>query len=89
MPQWEIILRGRVQGVGFRHLAKKYASRLGLRGYVRNLPDGSVRIIAEAEDDLIDIYCEFLRRGNVFSRVDSLNSKIVEKPKEYNDFEII
>ncbi|MCB5265532.1 MAG: acylphosphatase [Candidatus Cloacimonetes bacterium] len=89
MPQWEIILQGRVQGVGFRYLARKHALRLGLRGYVRNHPDGSVRIVADAEDGLMDVYCELLRRGNVFSRVDTLNTELIDKPKEYKDFEII
>jgi acylphosphatase len=89
MPQWEIILQGRVQGVGFRHLAKKHALRLGLRGYVQNHPDGSVRIVADAEDDLMNVYCELLRRGNVFSRVETLKAERIDKPKEYNDFEIL
>lgn len=88
MPQWEITLQGRVQGVGFRNFARKHALRLGLRGYVRNLPGGSVRIVADADDQTLDLYCELLRRGSVFARVDTLSTKLIDKPKEYYDFEI-
>lgn len=89
MPQWEIILRGRVQGVGFRHFARKQALRLGLKGNVRNLADGSVRIVADADDHTLGLFCRLLQRGNIFSRVDTLDTEIIDKPKEYNDFEIL
>ncbi|MCB5254859.1 MAG: acylphosphatase [Candidatus Cloacimonetes bacterium] len=89
MPQWEIILQGRVQGVGFRYFAKKQALRLGLRGCVRNLPDGSVCIVVDADDRDLELYCELLRRGTFFSRVDTLSTELIDKPKEYNDFEIL
>ncbi len=53
-----ITVRGRVQGVGFRHYTKLRARELGVRGYVQNLPDGSVEVWAEgaprAVEDLID-----------------------------------
>ncbi|MCB5261348.1 MAG: acylphosphatase [Candidatus Cloacimonetes bacterium] len=89
MPQWEILLQGRVQGVGFRYLAREHALRLGVKGNIRNLPDGSVRVIADANEDIMGLFCDFLLLGNVFSRVDNLSTETIDKPKEYNDFEIL
>jgi acylphosphatase len=46
----ELVFRGRVQGVGFRARAGAAAERLGVNGWVRNEPDGSVRCVAEGEE---------------------------------------
>ncbi len=43
------IVRGRVQGVGYRYFARKSAESLGLTGFARNLADGSVEVVAEGE----------------------------------------
>ncbi|MDI3503474.1 MAG: acylphosphatase [Candidatus Cloacimonadota bacterium] len=88
MPQWELKIEGRVQGVGFRYLAKELAYRLGIRGYVQNLPDGCVRIIADADENTISNYCKLLRLGNGFSRVDKIMTEPIDHPREYYDFEI-
>jgi len=45
----KLIARGKVQGVNYRSFVRQQALALGIRGYVRNLPDGSVEIVAEAE----------------------------------------
>ena len=49
-----ILYSGRVQGVGFRYTAKDFASDLGVSGWVKNLPDGRVEILAEGEKKLIE-----------------------------------
>ncbi len=54
----QVRVHGRVQGVGFRATAKDYADELGLKGYARNHPDGSVEILAEGPKPLLD---QFLR----------------------------
>lgn len=88
MPVYEIHVRGRVQGVGFRYYAKDSALRHGVRGYVRNLVDRSVYIVAEADESYIDSFCELLRLGNGFSRVEALTIEILDTPNRYHDFEI-
>ena len=48
------IVHGDVQGVGYRFFAQRQAARLGLRGYVRNLRDGTVEVVAEGPRPLLD-----------------------------------
>ena len=52
MQQWHIEFSGQVQGVGFRHTACQVANRLGLTGWVRNLPNGRVELVAEGSPGL-------------------------------------
>ena len=68
-------IRGRVQGVGYRYFAQQIALRLGVRGWVRNLPDGDVEAHAEAESDILDRFRAELERGPSFSRV----SEVIEE----------
>lgn len=54
--------RGNVQGVGFRYTAQELARRHGMRGYVRNLPDGSVELLAQGEERDVKGYLGALRQ---------------------------
>ncbi len=53
MVRFDVIFKGRVQGVGFRYTAQEYAQGLGLTGWVRNLGDGSVRLVTEGEEKTV------------------------------------
>jgi acylphosphatase len=66
------VVSGRVQGVGFRWFAERTARELGLQGWVRNLPDGSVETLVEGPDDALARYFDRLRRGPAGSRVEAL-----------------
>ena len=63
---------GRVQGVGFRWHTMREANRLGLTGWVRNEPDGSVRVHLEGSERLVDEMVAWLGDGPTASRVDDL-----------------
>jgi acylphosphatase len=58
-----------VQGVYFRHSTRREAERLGVRGVARNLPDGSVEVIAHATAEAVENLREWLRRGPSGARV--------------------
>ncbi len=66
----EIIVTGRVQGVGFRYHAREEATRLGLVGWARNRADGSVQIVAEGERAALAALADWAARGSARSRVD-------------------
>ena len=63
MSQLYVRVTGVVQGVGFRWFVRERARRLGLAGWVRNLPDGSVEVAAAGDDGQIELLKEQLRRG--------------------------
>jgi acylphosphatase len=63
------IVTGRVQGVGFRFFAERAARRTGVRGWVRNLPDGSVETVVEGEEPAVMRYLDDIRKGPLGGRV--------------------
>jgi acylphosphatase len=67
------LIRGRVQGVGFRFFTQAAASREGLCGWVRNTPDGSVETAVEGERDAVDRFERQIRRGPPGARVDRVD----------------
>lgn len=84
----QLIVAGRVQGVGFRWFTKETADGLGLTGWVRNRADGAVEAEAEGTADALDEFERRLRTGNPNARV----SGIVTKPvavKNEKSFRII
>ena len=66
-------VRGRVQGVGFRYYILRRAMGLGLRGWVANEPDGSVRCVAEGPTEAVDDLLEILERGPAGAVVERVN----------------
>ena len=63
------IVSGRVQGVGFRFFAERAARRTGVRGWVRNLADGSVETVVEGEEPAVTRYLDEIRKGPLGGRV--------------------
>jgi len=66
------VVRGRVQGVAFRHFTKVRARELALDGWVRNRVDGSVEVWARGAASQLDDLAVFLRKGPPSARVDAL-----------------
>jgi acylphosphatase len=67
-----VVVRGEVQGVGFRWSAQAEAQRLGLSGWVRNLPTGEVETEAEGLAPSVDAFVTWCRRGPPGARVESV-----------------
>lgn len=65
-------ITGRVQGVGFREATRRRARELGLHGWVRNLPDGSVGVHVEGDEPALTALVEFLGRGPAGAAVDDV-----------------
>jgi len=67
------IVRGRVQGVGFRHFVYIRAREIGVSGYVKNLPDGSVEAFAQGSPEQLQELYSTLKDGPGLSRVTEVN----------------
>ncbi len=82
-----VVVRGRVQGVGFRDYVETRARFLRLAGYVRNLPDGrAVEVIAEGPREALEQLIEHLRHGPGMSRIDTIDVEWRAPTGEYRDF---
>ena len=80
-----VVVRGRVQGVGFRWFVREMGKRLDLAGWVRNRADGSVEVAAEGDDVSIDHLRRALHRGPDGATVKSVDdvtgsSELLPKP---------
>jgi acylphosphatase len=80
---------GRVQGVAYRFFAEKCAGRMGITGWVRNLPDGRVEVLAEGSGESIEAFLERLREGPSLARVDSFAVRRETSTGEFRDFQVV
>lgn len=82
------VVNGMVQGVGFRFHTAHEGLRLGLSGYAKNLPDGSVEVLVCGNEVQVGKLLEWLNRGPATSRVDGIASETVEW-RHVDGFEIM
>ncbi|OQX87009.1 hypothetical protein B6D60_04970 [candidate division KSB1 bacterium 4484_87] len=83
-----IIIKGLVQGVGFRWFVEREADKLALKGFVRNLPNGDVETEVEGEKGLIDEFVQQLKIGNRMSRVSDVIVTPGDFTGKFTDFQI-
>jgi acylphosphatase len=81
------VVSGRVQGVGFRFFAERAARELGVHGWVRNMPDGTVETLAEGAPEAVQGYLDRLRQGPRGARVTSVAEQEIP-PQGVASFEI-
>jgi acylphosphatase len=84
----QVVIKGRVQGVFFRASTSDMAHRLGLKGCVRNLPDGSVEAIFEGPKDTLKQAIQWCRKGPAGAYVDRVEEKWSANKKEFDGFDI-
>ncbi len=82
-----VLIEGDVQGIGFRQFVKSHANKLGIKGWVKNLPDGRVEAMFAGDQSNINKMVEFCRKGPFLAEVKGL--EIEELPdQEFESFEI-
>lgn len=81
-------INGRVQAVSYRYYTLREARRLDLRGWVQNERDGSVRAVAEGDEQHLEEFINFLWRGSPAARVSSVDVKWLESTGEFDSFQI-
>lgn len=84
----DITVRGRVQGVAYRFYTQTRARTLGVTGWVRNNPDGSVRLVAEGKRSALEALVDWTARGPSQARVDGQQVCWSEAAGAWNDFNI-
>ncbi|WP_270310475.1 acylphosphatase [Weissella cibaria] len=86
----KVIVRGRVQGVGFRYFTKQLADKLGVTGVVWNASDGSVRIEAQADETVMTDFVNGVKVSpSSYGRVDSVESEIIPVDESRHVFKAI
>jgi acylphosphatase len=82
------VITGRVQGVGFRWFTHDAAARAGVHGWVRNLADGSVEVVAEGDQAAVDGLEAAVRRGPSSARVERFDAEEIAPTGRTAGFEI-
>ena len=88
MVKTKIILKGLVQGVGFRHYCLKIATALGLFGYAKNLYNGDVEIEVEGDEGPVNEFINLVKIGPEHSKVTSISVESDKYEKIYITFSI-
>ena len=88
MVRAHVIISGRVQGVFFRAYTRDWAKELGVKGWVRNTPDGKVEAVFEGEEGRVKEIIERCRRGPPLAIVEDVKVTWEKYKGEFRDFEI-
>lgn len=88
MTRVRVVVRGRVQGVGFRFFTQREAQRLGVRGWVRNRDDGTVEAHLEGDAAAVDALLASVRRGPRHAAVSGFELREHEGDRALDGFEI-
>ncbi len=82
------LISGKVQGVNFRSWIKDLADSFGLKGWVRNLHDGRVEVLAQGDEEALETFKGKLAQGSNRSRVEHVQTNWTDYDKEYTRFEL-
>ena len=88
MKQVKLTVSGKVQGVFFRHYTRQQALKLRLRGYVKNLVNGDVEIVAQGDSLQVDRLIEWAKSGSPAAEVNHLKLEIMSNENKFTDFVI-
>lgn len=82
------VVSGKVQGVRFRDYAQVSANELGLKGWVKNMPDGTVTVCAQGLPDILKEYVEYLHEGSLQAKVEAVSVDWRTAKLTFEDFSI-
>jgi acylphosphatase len=88
MKRVRAIVSGQVQGVWYRAHTRDQARELGVHGYVRNLPNGDVEIVAQGEDRAVDALIGWARSGPPLAAVSNVRVSALGEDDDFSTFEI-
>jgi acylphosphatase len=89
MEWYRFIILGHVQGVFYRKFVSQALMKKQFKGYIQNLPDGTVEVVAEVFDDEFDTFMQILKEGSPLSSVEDIQYKIIDDAQFNTDgFEI-
>jgi acylphosphatase len=88
MERVHVVIKGTVQGVGFRYSTQVEASQLDLTGYVRNLPDGTVEIIAEGPSQALNRLIDWTKQGPPSADVKRVEVSHLTASGEFSSFQV-
>ncbi|MCA9358280.1 acylphosphatase [Candidatus Kaiserbacteria bacterium] len=89
MIEIHCVVTGQVQGVAYRAYAQESATELGLVGYVKNKPDGTVFVVAQGEPDALKSFVEYLHEGSLMAVVEGVAVEWRSAGKTYLEFSVL
>ncbi|MBN2301841.1 MAG: acylphosphatase [Lentisphaerae bacterium] len=88
MKRMRLVISGRVQGVCYRMYAREQATNLGLTGWVKNRPDGTVEVFAEGNDDSLRHFHDWCKKGPPYAHVTNVLEKPAYDEEHFDEFTI-
>jgi acylphosphatase len=89
MIEMYAVVTGKVQGVMYRSYIQEAATNLGITGYTKNAPDGSVLVLAQGLPDVLKEFVEYLNEGSSLSRVESVGIDWRSVGVTYTEFSVL
>lgn len=88
MIEMRCVVSGKVQAVAYRAFVETSAVELGLAGYVVNLPDGTVEVVAQGDPSVLKEFVEYLHEGSLLSEVEGVAVEWGSIKKPLDDFSV-
>ena len=89
MTEMQCLVTGQVQNVAYRVYVQDSATEIGLTGWVRNLPDGSVEVLAQGLPDQLKDFVEYLHEGSLRAKVEAVAVDWRTAKRVYDEFSIL
>ncbi len=88
MAEINALVFGRVHGVGFRYFTVQKARKLGLNGFVKNVPGEKVEIVAQGSKENLELLIEILKKGPCLGNVEEVKVEWRKETKKFKEFSI-